>query len=165
MPQQQMPGTKSQFTVGNKLFDVHFEIGIRPLSIGGFYACIVLGNGGVKFEGTGPTPGQALTKASLDMDNAQIWATMLQHPGVNQYPFTGAVNGGAINNTTVNNTTPKKKGQDPPKKLPSNLAGVPVGQCEPICTSYEHFGAGKCASMCAGKVRPALGSLTPSQRR
>ena len=148
MSQQQLPGTPSQFCIGNRLFDIHFEIGMNPSPMGGFYACIILGNGGVKFEGIGPTPGHALAKVAADMDNNQIWTIMVQSPGVNQYPFTGgAPAGNTINSTTVNNA--QKKGTQPKLLRAVDIdISIPKGQCETQCQNFDHFGSAKCKSFC-----------------
>lgn len=140
---------QSQFTVGQKVFDVHFEIGINPPPMRGYYALTVLGNGGVKFEAMGQTPAEALAKVAMDMEGSGMWQMIAGNTGANPFPFVSSKPPAAV---PVPTNTPNKKDPDIIKEQPSYLAGKPKGQCEALCLSYENFGATKCnTSVCAGK--------------
>jgi len=119
-----------------KFFDLHFEIG--QTDTGKYYAKTVLGvQSGIVYQEEGPTPAVAISSLGARLENAAIWSTIAQNPAICQYPFSGPQIPLAVN-------------IDPnaPKKRPSDLSSVAYPACQIQCTSYDHFGAGKCKNMC-----------------
>ena len=156
---------QSNYTVGTPYFDLHFEIGANPPPMGGFYALTILGNNGIKFEAQGASPAHAIAKIVADMESSGIWQIIVSNPGMTPYPFSAPAASSSKTANTAPTVPSSNKKQDPPKQLPSALAGTKYPDCQAVCTSFEHFGEKKCSSMCAGKVRPATGALSKSQRR
>ena len=131
-----------------KMFDIHIEVG--DVQTGVFYAKSIIGNNAMKIEHHGPNPTSAIMLAIADMEAIGLWQILYSDPSAAPYPFPG--NTPPVNSHpggTNGGTQPKKK--DPVRVLPSELAGTPKGKCEPQCTSYDHFGVSKCATMCKGK--------------
>ena len=120
-----------------KYFDLHFEVG--QTDTGNFYAKTVLGiKGSLAFQEEGPTPAVAINKLAVALESGNLWSTIANNPSMCQYPFAGPQIPLAV---TIDPNAPKKR--------PSDLSGVAYPTCQTQCTSYEHFGAGKCRSMCA----------------
>lgn len=134
---------QSPNTVGNKIFDLHFEIGVNPPPLGGFYALTILGGNGVKFEAMGTTPAEALAKVALDMEASSMWAHIVQNPNASMYPFGSS--GSAATPTGGQN----QNAYNGPKQRPADLTTVSHPDCQAMCQSYEHFGNTRCKSICA----------------
>jgi hypothetical protein len=128
-----------------KLFDVHFEIGSNP--IGNYYARTVLGVNGLMFEQSGPTPKMAIERLAADMENNSFWALIIANPAMSSYPFS---------TTTPPSVRPgppaKKPDPNVVRELPSELTQVAHPDCQPLCTSFDHFGKTKCKSMCGQRT-------------
>ena len=141
-------GTPSSNTVGQKVFDLHFEVGVNPPPLNGFYALTILGANGVKFEEMGSSPADCIAKVTAQMEASGIWAVVAKDPGVSMYPFnTGRASGKntAVQTSTTNNA------YDPniPKERPADLGQVPHPDCQARCQSFDHFGTSRCKSICA----------------
>jgi hypothetical protein len=149
---KQAIGKPSAHTAGQKVFDLHLEIGTNPKPVSGFYALTILGANGIKFEGIGSSPAEAIAKLSLDMEKSGMWGAIASNPGVTPFPFPAI--GGPPAAVPVASTAKPPAVPDPntKKQQPSYLAGEPKGQCEALCLSYENFGQIRCSmSVCAGK--------------
>jgi len=122
-----------------KYFDLHFEIGLTDT--GEFYAKTVLGiNGGILFQQKGNTPAAAISNLGADLEVGNIWNNIAQNPAVCVYPFPGPQAPTAATSLSADPNAPKKK--------PSELSSVAYPSCQAQCTSFDHFGAKKCKSMC-----------------
>jgi len=141
-------GTPSQNTIGNKVFDLHFEVGVNPNPMGGFYALTILGQGGVKFESQGTTPADALSKIVVDMEQSNMWQLIVGNPGINQFPFPANPRNGKPPAAVPVSSTNSAYDPKAPKQRPSDLTQVTHPDCQTMCQSYEHFKAAKCKSIC-----------------
>jgi hypothetical protein len=123
-----------------QLFDLHFEIGLTPS--GDFYARTMLGN--LIMEESGDTPAKAVAKVAKDMENNNFWAVIVSNPSISSYPF-----GTSTKKPVVAATKP-----DPNivRKKPMELTQVSHPECQALCTSFDHFGKGKCKSMCGQRT-------------
>jgi len=120
-----------------KYFDLHFEVG--QTGTGYFYARTVLGvKGSIEYREEGGTPAVAIHALARTLEMGNLWGTIAQNPSMCQYPFAGPQIPLAV---TIDPNAPKKR--------PSDLSSVAYPGCQTQCTSYDHFGAGKCKSMCA----------------
>jgi hypothetical protein len=139
-------GTPSNNTVGQKFFDLHFEIGGNPPPLGGFYALTILGANGVKFEEMGSTPAEAVARVVAQMEASGMWTILAKDPGVSVYPFQSPQASGR--NTAVS-TSNNAYDPNAPKERPADLSTVPHPDCQSRCQAFDHFGTSRCKSICA----------------
>lgn len=119
-----------------KYFDLHIECGLTDTD--DFYVKTVLGNRGIEYRKESRV---SLAHAIVDLVNelqtSGMWSVLAQNPQTCVYPFPGT-------------QTPLAISVDPkaPKKRPADLSRVAHPACQMQCTSFDHFGAPRCKSMC-----------------
>lgn len=139
-------GNQSPNTVGTKLFDLHFEIGINPPPLGGFYALTILGSNGIKFEEMGASPADCLARISAAMEVSGMWQSIANDPRISAYPFGNTATGKSAN---ISNQSQNAYDPSAPKQRPADLTRVSHPDCQNMCQSFEHFGNSRCKSICA----------------
>lgn len=152
-----------------KYFDLHFEIGV--LDTGKFYAETILGNNAIIYHGLGATPADAIYNLSTQLGSAGIYQLLTNAPQLARWPMgitqpTKKKKPPAAVPTTKPATKPKSSGRpyskpfghlgkskkkDPVLHRPVDLGSILHPDCQPICKSYDFFGASKCKNMCKTK--------------
>jgi hypothetical protein len=129
-----------------KLYDLHLEVEILPN--GEYLARTIYGNNSIKFEGTANNQCDAICNMIVDLDVCGGLDLLQVNPALSVFPLGAPVGASQKAPTSGTKTVAANSNKNKPKKKPSELMSVSNPDCQPLCTSYDLFGAVKCKSMC-----------------